>query len=196
MLARSKAVILVLMVLLVGCATNIHTPQVSVIRESQSPRIGEARSKTDTSGVSKDQNTPEEIFVRSIAGTHPIVSVDAMIGLNQVRGYYLGQRHGCDRISLFTAPRRLAHYEVCGDRIREIAEVAPAMPRSSDLTQLRDSVARRAWETKGQVISTFEGYDLSAIPVGFSDSQGCIVVEEYVAYESLLVDRRQSRVCP
>lgn len=193
---RNKAVIPIFMAFLVGCTTNAPAPQVSVIHESQPPRLGDPKSKTDASDSRKYQNTAEDAFVRSIADTRPNVPVDAVIGLSQVRGYYLGKRDGCDRVSLLNSARRVAHYKVCGDSVREIPEVAPSMPRSSDLAQLRDSIARRAWETKTQALSTFEGYALSAIPVGISDSQGCMMIEEYVAYDGMLVNRQQRRFCP
>lgn len=141
--------------------------------------------------------SPEEDFVRMVAATRSPVPVTALLGPDSVQGYYLGRVNGCDRVFFRRFPRRSgAHYDVCGDNVSEISDVAPALPRDQRLSRLREETARRAWETRTSAVAGYEGYVLSAAPIGISDSQGCMAVEEYVTYESLLVDRRQSRVCP
>lgn len=140
---------------------------------------------------------PQDIFLREVADQRSHVPLDGNIGNYRVRGLFLGEQKGCRRVALeWIDVRRTTQHLVCADEIVRLdTEPIPAMPRSTDIERIRQSVARSAWVTGTLARGRFENYAIEAIAIGPADSNGCRHISDRVLYEGALIESRQVLVC-
>lgn len=140
---------------------------------------------------------PQDVFLQDVASQRSHVPLDGNIGNYRVRGLFLGDQNGCQRVALeWTDIRRTTQHLVCAGNIARLdTEPVPAMPRSPDIDRIRQSVARSAWASGTLARGRFENYAIEAIAVGPADSNGCRRISDRVLYEGALVESRQVLVC-
>lgn len=154
-------------------------------------QVGGAMSPRPSAGTA----TGEAAFAKEAARARSVGPMETVVGNWHLRAFYTGSNRGCEYVSVHNLDlRRTTHYRVCGDELRERADVAPTYPRGEDAERVRRSVMESAWRN-GQAVQQWEVYRVSGVRIGPPRSDGCATVSTVVTYDGMLVRYDDEQVC-
>lgn len=126
-------------------------------------------------------------------------SADRLVGGVRERGVWVARQGHCPRVGVLVGdpakPVKISNYRICGTRIVDVPDSAPAESGSEYFRYAAGNAAKSAL-LAGDYIASVEGFEVRAIRLEDADAAGCARVETTVSHSLLLSSNRVSRVCP